>query len=219
MIDRNVEFPNRFRMTKVEGTDDIYDLIPAPGEVIAPGDTFGKANMLPDSIPAALGLKMGNPQVKDALNVLANIGNVHVWQRVQSGVTDYLTSTDRNAYTEGTVDNTTITYLGQLGEPGAKIEVGSYVGTGTYGQSNPNSLTFGFEPKMVAIFAPSTTGNYANKMFMLRNVLGASILSNDGNNLGVVVTWAGKSVTWYGTKNATNQMNHSDYTYHYIVIG
>lgn len=84
MIDRNVEFPNRFRMTKVEGTDDIYDIIPAPGEVIAPGDTFSKANMLPDSIPALLGLKMANPQVKDALNVLANVGNLHVWERVQT---------------------------------------------------------------------------------------------------------------------------------------
>lgn len=38
--------------------------------------------------------------------------------------------------------NTTITYLGQLGG-GARIEVGSYVGTGTYGSSNPNSLYVG----------------------------------------------------------------------------
>lgn len=30
-----------------------------------------------------------------------------------------------------------------------KIETGSYVGTGTYGSSNPNSLTFGFQPKMI----------------------------------------------------------------------
>ena len=35
----------------------------------------------------------------------------------------------------------------------AKIEVGSYTGTGKYGSSNKNSLTFGFEPKMVMVYA------------------------------------------------------------------
>ena len=31
------------------------------------------------------------------------------------------------------------------------IETGSYTGTNTYGSSNPNSLTFGFEPKLVIV--------------------------------------------------------------------
>lgn len=61
-----------------------YEYIKLEDEPTVEGDLFSKANMLPDSIPAALGLKMSNPQVKDALNVLANIGNVHVWQRVQT---------------------------------------------------------------------------------------------------------------------------------------
>lgn len=119
-----------------------------------------------------------------------------------------------------TVIPCTITYLGQLGG-GARIEVGSYVGTGTYGSSNPNTLTFGFEPQLVAIFSPSGNGNYAYKLFMLRNVLGASIFDPDGNNNGVIVTWSEKSVTWYvyESKNATYQMNRSNYTYHYIAIG
>ena len=106
MIDRNVEFPNRFRMTKVDGTDDIYDIIPAPGEVIAPGDTFNKANMLPDSITAMLGLKMSNPQVADALNVLANVGNLHVWERVQTYSEDVPAG-----YTLGPETNTKLCYM------------------------------------------------------------------------------------------------------------
>lgn len=116
--------------------------------------------------------------------------------------------------------NTTITYLGQLGG-GARIEVGSYVGTGAYGSSNPNTLTFGFEPKMVAIFSPTNNGNYAYKLFMLRNVLGASVLASDGNNNGVIVTWSEKSVTWYlyGSKNVSRQMNGSGEIYNYIAIG
>ena len=60
-----------------------YEYIKLEDEPTVEGDLFSKANMLPDSIPALLGLKMANPQVKDALNVLANIGNLHVWERVQ----------------------------------------------------------------------------------------------------------------------------------------
>lgn len=61
-----------------------YEYIKLEDEPSTEGDFFNKANMLPDSIPRLLGLKMENPQVKDALNVLANIGNVHVWERVQT---------------------------------------------------------------------------------------------------------------------------------------
>lgn len=355
MIDRNVEFPNRFRMTKVEGTDDIYDLIPAPGEVIAPGDTFSKANMLPDSIPAALGLKMGNPQVKDALNVLANVGNVHVWDRtifleeeipagyelgpVSSGsfviggnssrqdstwtygteisvddggnvsltgdtatvsgynsytgelvstlgilvgkfakctdtvsgttigipentivffpedavvtkttrdgdtvavinkyqsveghkkipagtTTDYLTSTDRNAYTEGTVDNTTITYLGQLGG-GARIEVGSYVGTGTYGSLNPITLTFVGIPKLVIVEREQRSGNsYSNGLgvfFYGQKIAQVhwNLRGSGSSNANVVLSWNQNAVSWYGNDSSAH-LNDENTTYHYIAIG
>ena len=116
--------------------------------------------------------------------------------------------------------NTTITYLGQLGG-GARIEVGSYVGTGTYGSGNPNSLTFGFEPQLIAIFLENKTGNYARKMFMLRGITGASYLDADGNNNGVIVTWGANTISWriYGGTSAANQMNSSGETYRYIAIG
>ena len=68
MQDRNVEFPNRFRMVKVEGTDDIYDVIPAPGEVLNPGTLLNKANLLTDETAAALGLGLANPTIDDAFN-------------------------------------------------------------------------------------------------------------------------------------------------------
>ena len=45
--------------------------------------------------------------------------------------------------------------LAQLGTK-AKIQTGSYVGTGTYGASNPCSLTFDFVPKIVVIFGYSS---------------------------------------------------------------
>ena len=47
--------------------------------------------------------------------------------------------------------------LAQLGTK-AKIQTGSYVGTGTYGADNPCSLTFDFEPHYIIV---------ANKSFNL----------------------------------------------------
>ena len=200
-----------------------YEYIKLEDEPDEEGDFFNKANMLPDSIPAALGLKMENPQVKDALNVLANIGNVHVWQRVQSGVTDYLTSTDRNAYTEGTVDSTTITYLGQLGG-GARIEVGSYVGTGTYGSLNPITLTFVGIPKLVIVEREQESVNaYSNGLGVF--FYGQKIaqvhwnLNGSGySNVNVVLSWNQNAVSWYGDDSSAH-LNDENTTYHYIAIG
>lgn len=54
---------------------------------------------------------------------------------------------------------TTIDYLGVLGDK-TRIETGSYVGTGTYGESNPNSLTFQFQPKFVVICKELAEANF-----------------------------------------------------------
>lgn len=136
--------------------------------------------------------------------------------------TDYLTSTDPDAYTEGTVDSTTITYLGQLGEP--KVEVGSYVGTGTYGSSNPNSLTFGFEPKLVVIspkrHAEKDGYIYGGIPWINGNTTGCSyIIVNNYSSQKVYLSWDGKTVSWYSTNSAASQLNDSGITYYYIAIG
>lgn len=193
-----------------------YEYIKLEDEPTVEGDLFSKANMLPDSIPAALGLKMGNPQVKDALNVLAHVGNLHLWERVQSGVTDYLTSTDRNAYTNGTVGNTTITYLGQLGG-GARIEVGSYVGTGTYGSLNPITLTFVGIPKLVIVEREqSSVDDYSNGLGVF--FYGQKIAPVQASNTNVVLSWNQNAVSWYGNDSSTH-LNYKNATYHYIAIG
>ena len=48
MKDRNVQYPSRYQLVKVEGTDDIYDVTPAPGEVEAEGTLINKATLLSD---------------------------------------------------------------------------------------------------------------------------------------------------------------------------
>lgn len=56
MTDRNVQFPNRYQLSKVEGTDDIYDLIPAPGTVTDEGTLINKDTLLQDATAAMYGL-------------------------------------------------------------------------------------------------------------------------------------------------------------------
>lgn len=56
MTDRNVQFPNRYQLVKVPGTDDIYDLTPAPGTITAEGTMINKATLLSDETAGLLGL-------------------------------------------------------------------------------------------------------------------------------------------------------------------
>ena len=315
-----------------------YEYIKLEDEPTVEGDLFSKANMLPDSIPAALGLKMSNPQVKDALNVLANVGNLHVWERVQSGVTYYLTSTDRNAYPDESSDGSsyllgeseskqvseyydtgttrylnlsysdsvvisgdgssvelnnpttvkiganasanfnvakgkfckffqtsdtsvtvsitdlvfipsdakfsltypnsrytvtcskvqsvtvvpcTITYLGQLGG-GARIEVGSYVGTGTYGSGNKNTLTFkNKRPKKVTVVPKAHNNNsqFVSGYFPFVNGATsavAKLLLGAYTSRNVNLSWSDYSVSWYSTEAADIQLNTKATTYFYV---
>lgn len=61
---------------------------------------------------------------------------------------------------------TTIEYLGKLGDK-ARVQVLSYVGTGTYGSDNPNSLTFDFVPKLVTVMTVNLgdTSNWGNSLY------------------------------------------------------
>ena len=141
------------------------------------------------------------------------VGNLHVWKRVQDVVTDYLTSTDPNAYTEGTVDRTTITYLGQLGEPAARIEVGSYVGTGT----ESADILLRSTPKAVLVSSYSSlSGSDGSRS--------AFILPGLPNELDVKraeIIDGGFRVYYYSSANVSysSYLNTSGNTYRYIAIG
>lgn len=195
-----------------------YEYIKLEDEPDEEGTILNKANLLTDEVVRQVGLRTADPTPNDMFNVLAHVGNMHVWERVQSGVTDYLTSTDRNAYPDQSAEggeippNTTITYLGQLGNR-ARIEVGSYVGTGKYGSSNPNSLTFGFEPKIILF------GN--EKAWPFINPEQTSIYDPVGTTSSFVVniSWNGKSVSWYSDEYQSYQLNDLGKIYHYIAIG
>lgn len=151
-------------------------------------------------------------------------------ENVQYTVIDqitYVNSPNANAYPPAVPDGYTYTLIGQLGKQ-VRIETGSYVGTGTYGQANPNTLTFGFSPKLVLIYDGSTT--YA--MFFAFGIGGEYTLG------GYLLAWEDSTsaknnnyarinsnvLNWYASNTSATtarelQLNVESRTYHYFAIG
>lgn len=127
------------------------------------------------------------------------------------------------------------TLASQLGvqiDSKAKIQAGSYVGTGTYGSANPNSLTFGFEPKLVIVWSAyqpsenyglrpaSNSTAWRNSFIYTKGQCRTTIYYNNNsysNELSVV----GNTFSWYTTSNNApyGQLNQSGVTYEYFAIG
>lgn len=104
--------------------------------------------------------------------------------------------------------------------PICQYEVGSYVGTGQYGSGNPNSLTFGFEPKLVCITREDENDYRAILPYLGYGLVWtSSAVGNSGfNAFGVGTGWSGNSVSWWNNY-AAQQMNISGVTYQYMAIG
>lgn len=116
---------------------------------------------------------------------------------------------------------TTIDYLGVLGDK-TSIETGSYVGTGTYGSGNPNTLTFRFEPKFVHIQA-GNIGNEDNSgfkfAFFVLGTKGFSIGPGSANELyNLNAKFDGNTLSWY-LGNAAQQLNTKNANYFFIALG
>jgi len=96
----------------------------------------------------------------------------------------------------------------------AKIQTGSYVGTGTYGASNPCSLTFDFSPAILSITTKSGYGEIRGNDTVLFSYLPiqGTRYKFDGNT----VTWAVSNSSSY---DAGDQQNESGKTYYYVAIG
>lgn len=119
--------------------------------------------------------------------------------------------------------STTIEYLGKLGDK-ARVQVVSYVGTGTYGESNPNSLTFDFVPKLLFVMMNATTKTsvgaypYANgweNMFIWAYGVAKTCVSR----YDLTFTQNGKTISWYSSTSDDRQCNWSGVKYTAVAIG
>ena len=105
----------------------------------------------------------------------------------------------------------------------------SYVGNGTYGESNPCSVSFSFPPSLIMMVASlSVSGNVNNELDSGRPVIPVSTLTTSySNDTGFYVgnmgsgygkkSADGKTFYWYATENASAQYNFSGTTY--FVLG
>ena len=131
---------------------------------------------------------------------------------------------------------TTIEYLGKLGDK-ARVQVVSYVGTGTYGSSNPCSLTFDFAPKVVMfLYMQNFIGGYYSRFMhdatsyftsdrdnVISNTLSTEYKQKEG--FGYVspaqhgkISEDKRTIYWYNN-NPDNQANSQGWTYYYLGIG
>ena len=122
--------------------------------------------------------------------------------------------------------------IGDLQSEQVRIATGSSVGTGTYGASNPCSLTFPFSPKFVWI-----TSNLQNVQMVGQQILidmfieygdrlstsfqsGCGLAAlNRGNSCFGMKSADGKTWSWYHTQDQYEQNNGSGITYFWTAMG
>ena len=102
----------------------------------------------------------------------------------------------------------------ELKNSAVQLTSGTYVGTGTYGISNKNSLTFSFVPKLFVVMSDS--GYYSP------SILYCGQPGKIGTyGAGVAFVLSGNTISWYSSTNGgvSAQANESGVTYYYIAIG
>lgn len=115
---------------------------------------------------------------------------------------------------------------------GARIASGSYTGTGTYGESNPTRLHFGFAPKLVVLL---TQGGFAmvewqsiafNQCFIwIKGVKSTTVYNYSGSsgagtgNAPISFAESGEGLSWFSGSTAYGQCNSKGMVYYYVAIG
>ena len=112
----------------------------------------------------------------------------------------------------------------------SKVQTGSYVGTGTYGISNPTSLTFNFVPKFLMITPVKPKSGDVHYYSVSNGMIGIynnnSVIQMYGSTSNIINTisgWGTRTLSWYyhdraSAIDASGQMNSSGTTYYWIAI-
>lgn len=112
-----------------------------------------------------------------------------------------------------------------------KIQFGQYVGTGTYGSSNPNSITFKFPIDAFQIFYSSDTSGGIDGLTgrLVSNMIPGSILPTSytinqnvwfdvSSNVWMKISSDGKTISWFSDGAANLQYNGTNVKYYWIGI-
>ena len=165
--------------------------------------------------------------------VYASPAAINITTKVVPGDWEYVQSSDRDAYPDsGAQGEYEYQYLGipfENAVTSPKIATGSYTGTGTYGESNPSSITVDFTPRLLfvaQIYAPNYGAN---------GIIATPLFEDEieyfgrGNNKDFYgrASRGGNTAKWYGTwftGGSTSdfpkaQLNQNGYTYLWLIAG
>ena len=92
---------------------------------------------------------------------------------------------------------------------GLQMTAGGYIGTGTSGEGAPNTLAFGFSPRLLVLYK-ADDGEAV--------ILGAAAAAGSGTVGGISYTFSTGGASWYASTPAT-QMNENGQNYGYFAIG
>lgn len=251
MQDRVPTYPGRVKLIPVLGQENTYEMVRAD-EPTQEGTPLNKANLLQDSVAKMYGL------LESAIpnDVFAFLGkyNLHWWRRRRIntagtiGEWEYLFSADSNAHPKsGIVSGYEYEYIGipykNFTSPLIQVAYGKYTGTGAWGESSPNKLTFSFAPKVVfvvqyfnsapGVYGPIYSSQKASNAVMVADTLTESFQSGNGfYELGYINDEArysygkkskdGKTFYWYFSYDkdrSSSQLNSKGDVYYWVAIG
>ena len=100
----------------------------------------------------------------------------------------------------------------------ARIQTSSYVGTGTYGASNPCSLMFDKKPKALCI---SGVGASSNEKYVTAVIIPDTpniVKSTSATDFNFYIEYNNNTISWYGYGDAGYLANKEGYNYYYCAI-
>ena len=89
-----------------------------------------------------------------------------------------------------------------------QIHVGTYTGTGKFGEEHPTSYTFPVMPALFIIFRPG--GSYP--MIARGDARAATVINGSSD---MKLTWTGTTVSWYG--NSSNGQYNNNESIYFVV--
>lgn len=190
------------------------------------GTELNKGHLLSDAAVSALGLTGTDPTPDDAFKALPTDAMLRKIINKQSA-----RSPASGDYLGGNNGKISISNLLSYVK-GQSIATGSYIGTGTYGPSNPCSLTFPFVPTFAFIYEvfDQAIGRFVDdylansvKPFMITQVLTTSFVPGVGFCRYRANCWGKRSgdlrtYYWYAYDNGYAQLNDDGYTYFWVAV-
>ena len=120
-------------------------------------------------------------------------------------------ATDKVLRTDFNEDNQKID-AALAGMGNCQIVSGHYIGTGSFGQNSPCSLTFDGVPAVLLMGGDNWT------FFAVHGAGQTSAHYGENQGAWVYLTWNGNQVSWYNGDSADRQLNQKDADYYYVAL-